>query len=91
MAVPVAVKSATVGEEAEQKDCTADPVGAAGEAFTVIDEVVLLHPVVPSVKVKVLLPAASPVTIPPLVTDAIDGLLLSQVPPEVGESCEVWF
>jgi hypothetical protein len=35
MAVPVAVKLATVGAVPEQNDCAALPVGAAGAAVTV--------------------------------------------------------
>ena len=35
MAVPVAVKLATVGDAPEQKDCVAEPVGAAGVVVTV--------------------------------------------------------
>ena len=65
------------------------PVGAAGTAFTVTDEVVLLQLVVPSVKVKVTLPAATPVITPALVTVAIATLLLVQVPPDVGDKVAV--
>ena len=39
--------------------------------------------------VKVTDPSATPVTTPPLVTVAIDGLLLVHVPPELGESVVV--
>ena len=46
--------------------------------------VVLLQPVVPSVKVKVTLPAETPVTTPALVTVAMAGLLLTHVPPAAG-------
>jgi hypothetical protein len=35
IAVPVAVRFATVGEVPEQNDCAAVPVGAAGVVFTV--------------------------------------------------------
>ena len=35
IAVPVAAKLATVGDAPEQKDCVAEPVGAAGNALTV--------------------------------------------------------
>ena len=35
MVVPVAVRFATVGAAAEQNDCAAVPVGAAGVVFTV--------------------------------------------------------
>ena len=45
---------------------------------------VLVHPVPVSVKVKVALPAATPVTTPALLTVAIALLLLAQVPPLVG-------
>jgi hypothetical protein len=55
-----------------------------GRAFTVTAVVVLLQLVVPSVKVKVTLPAATPVMTPALVTVAIALLLLVQVPPVVG-------
>jgi hypothetical protein len=61
-------------------------VGAAGRALTVIAEVELLQPVPVCVKVKVALPAATPITIPALVTVATAGLLLAQVPPLVGDS-----
>ena len=57
-----------------------------GNAFTVTDEVVLLHPVDVWVNVNVALPAARPVTTPAFVTDAIEGLLLTQVPPGVGDN-----
>jgi len=56
-----------------------------GFAFTVTDEVVLLHPVVVWVKVNVTVPADTPVTTPPLVTVAIAVLLLVHVPPVVGD------
>jgi hypothetical protein len=56
-----------------------------GSAFTVTEEVVLLHPVAVCVKVKVALPVDSPVTTPELVTVATEVLVLTQVPPEVGE------
>ena len=51
--------------------------------------VVELHPVLVSVKVKFTLPAMMAVTKPALLTVAIEGLLLCQVPPEVGESVKV--
>ena len=47
------------------------------------------QPVVPSVKVNVAIPAAMPVTTPALVTVATDGLLLTHVPPLVGDKVVV--
>ena len=61
-----------------------------GWAFTVTAEVALLQFVVPSVNVNVDDPADKPVTKPPLVTEAIVGLLLAHVPLEVGESVVVF-
>jgi hypothetical protein len=58
---------------------------AVGSALIVTEEVVLLQLVVPSVNVKVTLPAATPVTSPALVTVALVASLLSHVPPEVGD------
>ncbi len=55
-------------------------------AFTLIADVVLLHPVDVCVKVNVVLPPLMPVTSPAFVTDATEGLLLTHVPPEVGDS-----
>ena len=52
---------------------------------TVTDEVVALQPVVVSVKVKVAVPVETPVTTPAFVTVATEALLLSQVPPVVGD------
>ena len=43
------------------------------------------------VKVKVAAPDDNPVTTPALVIDAIDGSLLDQLPPLVGESVVVLF
>ena len=60
-----------------------------GKAFTVTDEVVALQLVVVLVKVKVELPAATPVTTPALVTLAEAGVLLTQVPPVVGDKVVV--
>lgn len=63
---------------------------ATGKALTVTGGVAAeVQPVVPSVKVKVAVPPDTPVTTPALVTVATDGLLLVQVPPEVGESVVV--
>ena len=56
-----------------------------GFGLTMTNEVVLLQFVVPSVKVKVTLPAATPVTTPVFVIVATAGLLLTQVPPVVGD------
>jgi len=47
------------------------------------------HPVLVLVKVKVAVPAAIPSTTPPLVTVATAGLLLTQVPPVVGDKVVV--
>jgi len=47
--------------------------------------VVALQPVIVLVKVNVAVPADSPVTTPVFVTEAINGLLLVQVPPVVGD------
>src|SRR5437762_12843928 len=60
-----------------------------GIALTVTDEVVLLHPVVPSVNVNVTLHAALPISTPALVTVAIAISLLVHVPPLVGDSVAV--
>ena len=62
--------------------------GDEGNEFTVIDEVVLLHPVDVSVNVNVGKPADIPVTTPPLVTVA-DSLLLVHVPLDVGDKVVV--
>ena len=62
-----------------------------GEAFTVTADVVLLHPVEVSVKVKVAVPAETPVTTPASVTVATAGLLLTHVPPLVGDKVVVPF
>lgn len=56
-----------------------------GSAFTVTAVVVLLQPVEVTVKVNVTLPGAIPVMTPAFVTVAIAGLLLTQVPPVVGD------
>ena len=64
---------------------------ASGNGFTVTPSVVSLQPVEVCVKVNVEMPAASPVTIPPLVTDATAGLLLTHVPPEDGDKVVVSF
>lgn len=61
----------------------------AGFAFTVNEVVVLLHPVVVSVNVNVTVPAATPVTTPALSMVAIAGLLLTHVPPAVGDKVPV--
>ena len=60
-----------------------------GKAFTVTDEVVLLQFVVPSVKVKVTVPADTPVITPALVTVAMALSLLTHVPPETGDKVAV--
>jgi hypothetical protein len=61
----------------------------AGAAFTVTEEVVLLHNVVPSVNVNVTLPAATPVITPAFVTVATAVFELVQVPPVVGDNVAV--
>ena len=63
-------------------------VGAVGLAVTV-KETVLEHPVAESVKVRVVVPAATPVTTPALVTVATPGALLAQVPPVAGVTLAV--
>lgn len=61
-----------------------------GAAFTVMAEVGAdTQPVVVLVKVKVAEPAETPVTTPALVTVATAGLLLTQVPPVVGDKALV--
>lgn len=62
----------------------ADGKLTVGGALTVTDDVVLLHPDKVSVKVKVALPAAIPVTTPASVTVATVLSLLTQVPPAAG-------
>jgi hypothetical protein len=63
---------------------------ATGKAFTVTGEVATdTQPVVVLVKVNVAVPGETAVTRPPLVTVATAGLLLTQVPPEVGVSAVV--
>ena len=57
-----------------------------GRAFIVTSPVVALHPVVPSVKVNVAVPADTPVTRPAPVTIATAVLLLSHAPPDVGDN-----
>ena len=54
-------------------------------AITVTVEVVALQPVIELVNMKVAVPADIPVTTPALVTEAINGLLLIQVPPVLGD------
>ena len=69
-----------------QVGCVIAPtVGAVGKALTVTGEVVLLQPVEVWVKVKVTLPAETPVTSPALVTVALVRSLLVHVPPVVGD------
>jgi hypothetical protein len=58
-------------------------------ALTVTDPVVLLQPVASAVNVNVAVPAADPVTTPDVLTVATVGLLLVQVPPDVGLSVVV--
>ena len=63
---------------------TDDEAETIGTAFIVTIDVVLLQPDAVSVNVNVVLPAAIPVTSPALVTVALVGSLLVQVPPMVG-------
>ncbi len=58
-------------------------------AFTVTAAVVLLQFVVPEVKVNVAAPDPTPVTTPDPDTVATEVLLLSQVPPVVGDKVVV--
>ena len=60
-----------------------------GNGLTVTAVVVLLQLVVDEVKVNVADPAATPVTTPAEVTVATDVLLLTQVPPVVGDKVVV--
>jgi len=60
-----------------------------GKSFTVTAVVVLPQLVVPSVKVNVTLPAATPVMTPASVTVAIPLSLLVQVPPMIGDKVAV--
>ena len=59
-------------------------VDVSGSASTSMLAVTPTQPVSVSVKVKVTLPAATPVTIPPLVTVATASSLLAQTPPVAG-------
>ena len=65
------------------------PAFTTGKVFTVTAVVVLLQLVVDEVKVKVAGPAATPVTTPAEVTVATAGLLLTHVPPVVGDKVVV--
>jgi hypothetical protein len=60
-----------------------------GNAVIVAGGVVAIQPVAVLVKVKVALPADTPVTTPALVTVATPGALLVQVPPEAGSKLVV--
>jgi hypothetical protein len=64
-------------------------MATVGLGFTVTGAVVLVHPVVVLVNVKVALPCPTADTTPPLVTVATALLLLVHVPPEDGESVVV--
>lgn len=65
-------------------------IPTVGKALTVIAEVGAdTHPVLVLVKVKVAVPADTPETTPALVTVAIAGSLLAQVPPVVGDTVDV--
>jgi hypothetical protein len=65
--------------------------GAAGNAFTVISEVVLLQPDEVWENVKVAFPAVKPVTSPAFVTEATSGLFDTHVPPVIGDRFVVPF
>ena len=73
-------------------NCTVFPIQiepgdkTTGKGFTVTAVVVLLQLEEESVKVNVTFPAAIPLTIPALVTAAIDELLLTQAPPVTGDN-----
>jgi len=60
-----------------------------GNASTVTEDVVATQPVAVLVNVKVTPPADTAVTKPALVTVALDGWLLTQVPPETGDKVVV--
>lgn len=68
-----------------------DPVNVATGLALIVTVVVGLdtHPVVELVNVKVTVPPATPVTRPAFVTVAIDVLLLTHVPPVVGDNVVV--
>ncbi len=68
---------------------TVDGAVTVGNAFTVTADVVAGQPVDVCVKVKVAVPAATAVTTPALVTVAMALLLLTQVPPVVGDNVVV--
>jgi len=59
-------------------------IEAVGSSITVIADVELMQPVAVSIKVKVAVPAVSPVINPELLMDATKGLLLTHVPPIPG-------
>ncbi len=62
-------------------------IAAVGGLSTVTFEVASdIQPVLEFVNVKLAVPVFSPVTLPALFTEATEALLLTQVPPEVGES-----
>jgi hypothetical protein len=65
------------------------PASTIGKPFTVTADVVPLHPVLPEVKVKVALPAPTPVTIPSILTVATPSSLLNQLPPVSGDKLVV--
>jgi hypothetical protein len=65
-------------------------IPTVGSAFTVMAEVgAEIQPVLVLVKVKVAVPADTPETTPAFVTVAMEGSLLAQVPPVVGDKVEV--
>ena len=69
---------------------TADDKLTEEFVFTVSPPVVLLHPVAVSVNVNVAEPAPTEVISPLLSTVATAGLLLTQIPPVVGDKVDVW-
>lgn len=81
------VAGVTLAVELSQTD-VAPP--NTGTILTVTVPVVLEHPVVLLVKVNVAVPAETPVTTPALVTVATLVLLLTQVPPDVGDNVVVF-
>jgi hypothetical protein len=73
----------------EHTDCGAGSAVMAGSEKTVNVPVVRLQPVVESVNVNVAVPGLTVVMLPALSIVATAGLLLTQVPPEVGVNCVV--
>lgn len=77
-------------DEAPMQILVAPEILTTGIGFTVTVAVGIdAQPVVELVKVKVTVPADTPVTTPPLVTVATAGALLAHVPPDVGDNVVV--